>query len=107
MLNNTDIQPNATINWWIAVILTCDFKLIHVPAAKHTGADGLSRRREAPEDGREDDDVEDWIDRVARLMFEVVNCEETVFGSTGQGKSVLKYESDGEAGEDKPQSAEA
>ena len=51
MLNNPDIQPNATINRWIAAILTFDFKLVHVPAAKHTGADGLSRRRAAPEDG--------------------------------------------------------
>jgi hypothetical protein len=32
MLNNPDIQPNATINRWIAGILLFDFKLVHVPA---------------------------------------------------------------------------
>ena len=36
MLNNPNIQPNATINRWIAGILLFDFKLVHVP-------DGLSR----------------------------------------------------------------
>ena len=43
MLNNPDVQPNATINHWIAAILLFDFKLAHVPADKHKGPDGLSR----------------------------------------------------------------
>ena len=43
MLNHPDIQPNATINRWIATIHSFHFKLVHVPAAKHTGADGLSQ----------------------------------------------------------------
>jgi hypothetical protein len=43
MLNNPDIQPNATINQWIAGILLFDFKLVHVPAIHHTAADRLSR----------------------------------------------------------------
>ena len=38
--NNPDIQPNATINRWIASILF-DFSLIHVPGATHS-PDGLS-----------------------------------------------------------------
>jgi hypothetical protein len=42
MLNNPDIQPNTTINRWIAGILLFDFKLVHVPAIHHTAADGLS-----------------------------------------------------------------
>jgi hypothetical protein len=42
MLNNPDIQPNATINRWIAGILLFDFKLVHVPAIHHTAADRLS-----------------------------------------------------------------
>lgn len=64
MLNHPDVQPNATINRWIATILLFHFKMVHVPAAKHTGADGLSRRPRAEEDGEEEDDVEEWIDRV-------------------------------------------
>ena len=43
MLKNPDIQPNATINQWIAAILLFDFNLVHMPAAKHHGPDGLSR----------------------------------------------------------------
>jgi hypothetical protein len=42
MLNNPDCQPNATINRWIAAIHLFDFKLVHVPAHKHHGPDGLS-----------------------------------------------------------------
>ena len=33
MINNPDLQPNATINRWIAGILLFDFKLVHVPGA--------------------------------------------------------------------------
>jgi hypothetical protein len=42
MLNNPDIQPNATINRWIAGILLSDFKLVHIPTIHHMAADGLS-----------------------------------------------------------------
>jgi hypothetical protein len=59
MLNNPDIQPNATINRWIAGILLFDFKLVHVPAIHHTAADGLSHRLPAPEDPPEMDDFEE------------------------------------------------
>ena len=41
MINNPNIQPNATINRWIAGILLFRFKLVHVPGATH-GPDGLS-----------------------------------------------------------------
>jgi RNase H-like domain found in reverse transcriptase len=43
MLNNPNVQPNMTINCWIAAILLFDFKLTHVPADKHKEPDGLSR----------------------------------------------------------------
>jgi hypothetical protein len=62
MLNNPDIQHNATINQWITGILLFNFKLVHVPAIHHTAADGLSHRLPAPEDPPETDDFEDWID---------------------------------------------
>ena len=42
MLDNPSCGPNATINCWIATILLFHFKLVHVPAAKHAGPDGLS-----------------------------------------------------------------
>jgi hypothetical protein len=41
MINNPDIQPNVTINRWIAGILLFRFKLVHVPGITH-GPDGLS-----------------------------------------------------------------
>jgi integrase-like protein/reverse transcriptase-like protein len=66
MLHNPDIQPNATINRWIMAILLFDFKLAHVPAAKHHGPDGLSHREPA-EGEEEEDDPEDWINRALSL----------------------------------------
>ena len=68
MLNNPDIQPNATINRWIAGILLFDFTLVHVPGATH-GPDGLSRRPAQDEDEPDPpDDYEDWIDRSYGFM---------------------------------------
>jgi len=41
MLNNPDIQPNATINRWIAGILLFSFTLVHVPS-ECIAANGIS-----------------------------------------------------------------
>ena len=35
-----------------------------MPAAKHTGLDGLLQCPHAPEDNKEEDDLEEWIDVV-------------------------------------------
>ena len=63
MINNSTLHPNDTVNRWIAAILLFNFELIHVPAAKHTGADRLSCWPAAsdkyPPDGS--DELEDWI----------------------------------------------
>ena len=67
MLNNPDVQPNAVINRWIAAILLFDFKLVHVPADKHQGPDGLSRRKPAEGENDEEDDPEEWIDKTLGL----------------------------------------
>jgi len=66
MLCNPNIQPNATINQWIATILLFNFKLIHVPANKHKGPDRLSRREPAPGE-EETDDPKDWVDTALAL----------------------------------------
>lgn len=73
MLNNPDVQPNATINHWITAILLFDFKLIHIPAEKHHGPDGLSRHEPTDDEVDEDDDPEDWIDRTLALGIWVVS----------------------------------
>ena len=67
MINNPNLHPNDAINRWIAAILLFNFELVHVPAVRHTGADGLSRRRRAPEDSdfADPDELEDWIDTSA------------------------------------------
>ena len=67
MLNNPDVQPNAAMNRWIAAIRLFDFKLVHVPAEKHLGADGLSRREPIPGEDYEDEDAEDWVDKILSL----------------------------------------
>jgi len=73
MLRNPDIQPNASINRWIAAILLFDFKLVHVPADKHKGLDSLSRREPIPEEDEEDDNPEDWVDNALALGVWVVS----------------------------------
>jgi hypothetical protein len=73
MINNPTLHPNDAINRWIAAILLFDFELIHVPAAKHTGADGLSRRPRADEDPPFDDsdELDEWIDTNAGFFLEL------------------------------------
>jgi hypothetical protein len=73
MLNHPDIQPNTTINRWITAILLFNFKLVHIPAEKHHGPDGLSWHK--PVQGKDDneDDPEDWIDRMLALGIWVVS----------------------------------
>ncbi len=73
MINNPDIQPNATINRWIAGILLFDFTLRHVPGKEHASPDGLSRRPAAPEDPPDPDDQEDWIDQAYSFAVALLN----------------------------------
>ena len=74
MINNPDIQPNNTINRWIAGILLFDFKLRHVSAKRHMPADGLSRRRASDDDIPQDDsDPDDWIDEANAFCIEAAN----------------------------------
>ena len=69
MLNNPDIQPNTVINRWITAIHLFDFKLVHVPADKHQGPDGLSRREPVEGEIDEEDDPEEWIDKMLGLSI--------------------------------------
>ena len=67
VMNNPDIQPNASMNQWIAAILLFNFKLRHVPGSKHAGLDGLSRRRRSPDDNEVDEtpqEIDEWLDDV-------------------------------------------
>lgn len=71
MLNDPDLQPNATINRWIQGILLFDFELVHVPAERHRGPDALSRKELA--DGEEVPDEDDsWLDDIALYVQELV-----------------------------------
>jgi hypothetical protein len=73
MINNPDLQPNATINQWIAGILLFSFKLVHVCTLKHKGVDGLSRHPPVEEDPMEDGDYEDWIDHTYSFSIALLN----------------------------------
>jgi len=66
MLNKLDLHSNAAINRWIAAILMFDFELVHVPGTKHKGPDGLSRRRVADSEEKEEgiEEAESWIDEI-------------------------------------------
>jgi len=70
MLNNPDMQPNATINHWIAGVLLFNPRIVHVPATKHQGADGLSRRPFVEGDVDELDDADDWLDHQLGIFAE-------------------------------------
>jgi hypothetical protein len=72
MINNPDIQPNTTINRWIAGILLFRFKLVHIPCIMH-GPDGLLQRCRQPKDKITVDDLDNhesdnWIDRAYSLL---------------------------------------
>ena len=67
MLNEPDLQPNASMNRWIQGILLFDFKLIHVKADNHKGPDGLSRRIPTAEELQEEQEPDDWLDDIALL----------------------------------------
>jgi integrase-like protein/reverse transcriptase-like protein len=67
MINQPDMQPNATMNRWIYGILLFNFVLRHVPAQNHAGPDGLSRRPRAEDDSEDEDTAEaadEWIDNL-------------------------------------------
>jgi hypothetical protein len=82
MINNPDLQPNVTINRWIAGILLFSFKLIHVSMLKHKGVDGLSRRPPVEEDPMEDGDYEDWIDCAYLFSIALLNdCIYRIYGN--------------------------
>jgi len=87
MLNNPDIQPNASMNRWLAGIQTFDFKLRHVSAIKHQGPDGLSRRRRTVDEDEDEttEEVEEWID-------EVLGCGIWVAGGIDEERLVVKVE---------------
>lgn len=67
MLNEPDLQPNATMNRWIQGILLFDFELIHVPAERHKGPDALSRKELAENEAIPDED-DDWLDDIALFI---------------------------------------
>jgi hypothetical protein len=73
MINNPTLHPNDAVNRWIAAILLFDFDLVHVPAERHTGADGLSRRPAAVDDPptEDPDELNDWIDTHAGFFLEL------------------------------------
>jgi hypothetical protein len=81
MINNPNLQPNMTINRWIAGILLFSFKLVHVSTLKHKGVDGLSRCPPVEEDPMEDGDYEDWIDRAYSFSIVLLNnCTYCIYG---------------------------
>lgn len=72
MLSSPSLHPNDAVSRWVSAILIFNFTLVHVPADKHTGADGLSRRPRAPEDPSwEDlDELDDWVDANSGFFLE-------------------------------------
>ena len=80
MINNPDLQPNATINRWIMGILLFSFRLVHILATHHTGADGLSCCPPSDEDPPEEDDFEDWLDNSYSFLITLLNDRIAPYG---------------------------
>lgn len=107
MINNPDIQPNATINRWIAGILLFNFQLRHVSAKDHTPADGLSRRPEAVGDPEEINDAEEWIDHAYAFSMECININDPInlgpaIGDRSESKGSYQRKTDSESNGQKP-----
>jgi len=83
MLKNPDIAPNATINRWITAIMLFQFDLVHVPSTRH-GPDGLSRRlpQEQDDPPQEDDDFEDWVDRMHGFIHIINDIRPVYFSNS-------------------------
>ena len=54
--------------------LLFSFRLVHIPAAHHTGADGLSHCLLSDEDPPEEDDFEDWLDNSYSFSITVAHA---------------------------------
>ena len=79
MLKNPNLQPNATLNRWIAGILLFDFTLIHIPAIHHKGPDGLSRRPPAEDDSDVlDDEDDDWFEEAYLIVSNATTNENSI-----------------------------
>lgn len=73
IINNPDLRPNATINWWIIEILLLKFCLVHVLATCHMGADGLSHCPLSQDDSLEEEDFKDWLDKAYSFSISLLN----------------------------------
>ena len=73
MINNPDLQPNVTINQWIASILLFHFELHHISTDRHTSPDGLSHRPPSDDDPPDTDDFEDWLDNSYSFYITLLN----------------------------------
>ena len=73
MINNPDLQLNATINRWIASILLFHFELCHISADQHAGPDGPSCRPPSDDDPPDTDDFEDWLDNSYSFCVTLLN----------------------------------
>ncbi|KAJ3474287.1 hypothetical protein NLI96_g12542 [Meripilus lineatus] len=60
MIKTPDL-PNAPMTRWISYIQLFDFEIVHVPASKFKGPDGLSRKRRSSQDSL-DSDAEEFLD---------------------------------------------
>jgi hypothetical protein len=90
MLDHPDIQPNTTINCWIATILLFNFKLVHIPVEKHHGPDGLSWRKPADSEDENEDNPKEWSDRTLVLRVWVVSWLEATLTNDSTATWTLK-----------------
>ena len=73
MINNPNLQLNATINQWIASILLFRFKPHHIFADRHTSPDRLSHWPPSDDDSPDTDDFDDWLNNSYSFCVTLLN----------------------------------
>ena len=73
MINNPNLQPNPTINWWIVGILLFTFHVVYILADCYAGSNGLSCHPPSENDPPEEDDFEDWLDNAYSFSITLLN----------------------------------
>ena len=72
-INNPDLQPNMTINWWIAGILLFHFELCYISTDQHTGPDRLPHWPPLNDNPPDADDFKDWLDNSYSFCVTLLN----------------------------------
>ena len=107
MVNKPDMMLSIPGNRWLAFIQLFDYEIAHIPAERHKGPDGLSRRRRTDNDSSDSDAEmeadesfkfarakENFMD-IQNLTTECLNSEKHEISNTAR-IGIINYENESE-----------